>query len=521
MVWKQRTHLPGSRRCGSPSGPAHRPMIVAAATFGGTLRLIIVTMLIITLMLPGNVRAMTIHEEEELSAEFMTMAREALTLVDDFVITDYVTRIGEKIVRVVPTQPFAYRFFVVKDHTFNAFAGPGAKIFIHTGLLAAMTSEADLAGILGHEISHVVCRHISDSIERQKKIGMATLAGIAAGLLLGAAGGSAALGNAASVGSMAAGQSLALSYSRDDEMQADQLGLDLLTKAGYSPAGLLEMLKKIRSQQWFGPKQIPTYLLTHPAVDDRIAYIGSWIETHPKLPAPVVSTDFTIAHTRLMALYESEEIARKALDEARSSDARSVWPLYGKSLLAMRTGKNEEAAILMRQALERQAFDPVMLTGMGRVYFSSGNYNEALSILDSAVSLAPDDSEAKFYLGRTQMALGKYREAAETLQIVFRRYPEHLDTLYNLGKTYGALEKEADAAYYLGVYYKLKADYRNAVFQLQRALDLGVDPLRQEQIERLLKESKKRIHLLSREAERRQRNLSSPQPLPKQPLLMR
>ncbi len=519
MVRKDRLNH-ANRRSGIPPRPSDRSMKVAGATFGGTFRWMIVAILIARLMLPGEVRAITIHEEEELSAEFMTMAREALTLVDDFVITDYVTRIGEKIVRVVPTQPFAYRFFVVKDHTFNAFAGPGAKVFIHTGLLAAMTSEADLAGILGHEISHVVCRHISDSIERQKKIGMATLAGIAAGLLLGASGG-AALGQAASVGSMAAGQSLSLSYSRDDEMQADQLGLDLLTKAGYSPAGLLEMLKKIRSQQWFGPKQIPTYLLTHPAVDDRIAYIGSWIETHPKVPQAVASTDFTIAHTRLMALYESEDIARKVLDEARSSDAQSVWPLYGKSLLAMRTGKNEEAAILMRQALERQAFDPVMLTGMGRVYFTSGNYNEALSILDSAVSLAPDDSEAKFYLGRTQMALGKYREAAETLQSVFRRYPEHLETLYNLGKTYGALEKEADAAYYLGLYYKLKADYRNAVFQLQRALDLGVDPMRQEQIEKLLKEAKKRIHLLSREAERRQRNVSSPKPLPKQPLLMK
>lgn len=519
MVRKEDTPHPCCRP-GIPPGATHRLMKVAGKTFSGTVRLIIVVMLIISLMLPREVRAITIHEEEELSAEFMTMAREALTLVDDFVITDYVTRVGEKIVRVVPTQPFAYRFFVVRDHTFNAFAGPGAKIFIHTGLLAAMNSEADLAGILGHEISHVVCRHISDSIDRQKKIGLATLAGIAAGLLLGAAG-SAALGNAASVGSMAAGQSLALSYSRDDEMQADQLGLDLLTKAGYSPAGLLEMLKKIRSQQWFGPKQIPTYLLTHPAVDDRIAYIGSWIETHPKLPPAVPSTDFTIAHTRLMALYENEDIARKTLDEARSTDPQTVWPLYGKSLLAMRTGKNEEAAILMRQALERQAFDPVMLTGMGRVYFTSGNYNEALSILDSAVSLAPDNSEAKFYLGRTQMALGKYREAAETLQSVFRRYPEHLETLYNLGKTYGALEKEADAAYYLGLYYKLKADYRNAVFQLQRALDLGVDPLRQEQIEKLLKESKKRIHLLNREAERRQRNGSPQQPLPKQPLLMR
>jgi predicted Zn-dependent protease len=478
-------------------------------------RLLCSTMVVIIvagMFIPSRpARAITIHEEEELSVEFMTMARESLTLIDDFLIRDYVTRVGEKIVRILPTQPFAYHFYVVKDPTYNAFAGPGAHVFINSGLLAAMSSEADLAGILGHEISHVVCRHVSDSIDRQKKIGIATLAGIAAGLLLGAAG-SAAIGNAASIGSMAAGQSIALSHSRDDEMQADQLGLDFLTKAGYNPNGLLEMLKKIRSQQWFGPKQIPTYLLTHPAVDDRIAYISSWIESHPKMPPAVATPDFILARTRLVALYENEDLAKRELEDSHKADPRSAWPLYGQALLALRMGHNEKATTLMRQALERQAFDPVVLTGMGRVYFGAGNYNEALSILDSAVSLAPDDSEAKFYLGKTQMELGKYPQAAETLQTVFRRYPEHRQTLYDLGKIYGAMGKDADAAYYLGLFYRLNAEYRNAVFQFQRALDMGIDPMKKEQIEKLLKECRKRGRFLTQESEQRQRNVTQVTP---------
>ena len=107
-----------------------------------------------------------------------------------------------------------------------------------------MDEEEELAGILGHEIAHVYCRHISQKIERSKKIGMATLAGIAAGILMGL-GGAGEAGSAVTMGSMAGGQSAELSYSRENEIQADQNGLKFITEAGYSVSGLLKILKKI------------------------------------------------------------------------------------------------------------------------------------------------------------------------------------------------------------------------------------------------------------------------------------
>jgi predicted Zn-dependent protease len=148
-------------------------------------------------------------------------------------------------------------------------------------------------------------------IERSKKTGIATLAGIAAGILLGI-GGAPEVGSAVTIGSVAAGQTASLAYSRENEMQADQIGLKYLNKSGYSAEGLLSILKKIRSKTWYGPDQIPTYLITHPATEERITYIGAWIQTNESPEDHSdnkVNLDFNLMHSRVTALYGEKSMA--------------------------------------------------------------------------------------------------------------------------------------------------------------------------------------------------------------------
>ncbi|WP_157068122.1 M48 family metalloprotease, partial [Desulfosarcina cetonica] len=128
----------------------------------------------------------TIQEERELAKEFMSVVKAKYALIDDPVIIDYLNKVGNRIMAAVPPQPFKYEFHVIHEDVYNAFATPAGHIFINSGLFAALASEEELAGIIGHEIAHVVCRHISQRIESSKKIGIATLAGMAAGVLLGA-----------------------------------------------------------------------------------------------------------------------------------------------------------------------------------------------------------------------------------------------------------------------------------------------------------------------------------------------
>ena len=260
---------------------------------------------------PAASSGLTVMEEEQLAREYIKIISAQMELVDDPMIVGYINTLGKKLVASFPPQPFTYRFYVVRQEVYNAFAIPGGHIFMYTGLMAAMESEEELAGILSHEISHVYCRHIAKKIEKSKKLNMATLAGVAAGVLLGVAGGGEAAG-AVTMGSMAAGQSAALANSRADEIQADQIGLEYLTKAGYNGEGLLVILKKIRSKQWFGADVVPSYLMTHPAVEDRLAYIDTFLDSQNRRKAnqPDVSTGlFPLVHARVMALYSNEKVA--------------------------------------------------------------------------------------------------------------------------------------------------------------------------------------------------------------------
>jgi len=205
-------------------------------------------------LIPPAVLSITVKEEEDLSRQMMTAIYKHYEIIDDPVVVAYVNDIGKRILATLPQQPFQYQFHVIKEDVYNAFATPAGHIFVYTGLMDAMEEEEELAGILGHEIAHVYCRHISQKIERQKKMGWASLAGIAAGVLLGV-GGAGEAAQAVTMGSQAAIMSAELSYSRDDEMQADQFGLKFITGAGYSADGLLKILKKIRGKTWFGSDQ--------------------------------------------------------------------------------------------------------------------------------------------------------------------------------------------------------------------------------------------------------------------------
>ena len=443
--------------------------------------------------LPKEALSITVKEEEELSREVMKVVQKHFEFVEDPLIVNYVNKVGRNIISALPPQPFIYKFYIIKEDVYNAFATPGGNIFINSGLFEAMDNEDELAGILGHEIAHVVCRHISQKIERSKKIGLATLAGIAAGIFLGA-GGAATAASAVSIGSMAAGQSLSLAYSRENEMQADQLGLKYTTKAGYSAAGLLTMLNKIRSRQWFGSKHIPTYLTTHPAVEDRIIYISSWLENDKKETGQTSIKppyDFEIAHTRIISIYGDENRALRKFETDVKNHPSNPMAHYGYALILARTGNRKDAISHLKTALKKAAFDPNILKDLGRIYFLDGRYPEAYSTLNGANSLIPDDSETLFFLGRAQIGLGKPDEAVLTFEKLISINPDYTQALYFLGEICGKQEKLDKAHYYLGMYYKNKKQYKNARFHLYRALKTIKDQDKRQKIERMLKEIRK------------------------------
>jgi predicted Zn-dependent protease len=438
---------------------------------------------------PSNGLSLTVKEEEDLSRQVLHNIYAQFEFIDDPVIVAYVNRIGQQVASHFPKQLFPYRFYVIDVDVYNAFAIPGGHIFIYSGLLAAMESEEELAGILGHEIAHVYCRHISQSIERAKKLQMASLAGIAAGVLLGMTG-SGEAGSAVTQGSMAATQSAMLAYTRENEIQADQLGLKYIDAAGYRGDGLLAILKKMRGKTWFSSDQIPTYLMTHPAIDDRIAYIDSWLDGISKTnkPKPMVDSEaFDRVHLKIITRYSDEKTVLEDSKAAVSERPDDPMAHYQYGLILARIGRRDEAIRHIKIALEKRAFDPYILNDLGRIYFLQGQYQKALSILQSVQTMIPDDAECLLYLGQTQAELNQLDKAADSFHALVRKHPRFKQGYYFLGQTLGKKGNLGDAHYYLGIYYLKDRDYNNARSQFTRALKYTTDIERKQEIEKVLK----------------------------------
>jgi predicted Zn-dependent protease len=174
-----------------------------------------------------------------------------ITLYQNRQVNRYVENIGQRIVPNSDRPDIPYTFQVVKDDSINAFATMGGFVYLNTGLIATADNEAELASVVAHEIGHIAARH---AVEQMKE------RAIAQGLLS-----AAGLDESAAV---QIGVELAVSRpnSRQDELEADQKGLDSLTKSGYAPIGMISFMEKLQ-QKGGSP---PSFLSTHPAVSDRI-----------------------------------------------------------------------------------------------------------------------------------------------------------------------------------------------------------------------------------------------------------
>jgi predicted Zn-dependent protease len=204
---------------------------------------------------------MIISEEKEISIGKRSdpVILQQFGYYDDPALQEYVNEVGQKLVAVCSRKDIAYYFKVVDSQDINAFALPGGFIYVTRGILAMMNSEAELAGVLGHEIGHVVGRDSANMISQQTWFQIVALAGMAA---------SPTTRELAMAGNMLF-DALMLGYGREKEFLADSQGVDYMFKAGYDPlqmVALQESLGKLHQ----GPAGYARYLTTHPYVGDRI-----------------------------------------------------------------------------------------------------------------------------------------------------------------------------------------------------------------------------------------------------------
>jgi predicted Zn-dependent protease len=217
----------------------------------------------------GSSRPSLVSEkkERELGQEAASEVSRTIGLVQDPALVRYVGEIGRGLAAEAASPNVSYEFHVVDDTEPNAFALPGGFVYVTRGILALANSEDELAGVIGHEIGHVVARHSVRRLEASTPL--ALLFGVPSAIV-GAV--SPALGGIiGGVGNLASGLVLA-PYSREQEREADRIGLDLAARAGWDPAGLPSMLRTLEREQALAgsdPSRI-SFFANHPATRDRV-----------------------------------------------------------------------------------------------------------------------------------------------------------------------------------------------------------------------------------------------------------
>ena len=257
---------------------------------------------------PGNAH-MSRDDQRALGLQAAAQVYEQMpVLPDTSPETQYIRQLGQKLVATIPSQySWPFEFHVVAQKEINAFALPGGPMFVNIGTLTAAANEAELAGVMAHEMSHVYMQHSAKQASKAQTTGL--LAGIAEAALGAKMGGAA--GELAQMGIQMGAQGLMLKYSRGDESQADAVGAMILYKAGYNPQALANFFKTLESQ---GGQTPPQWLSDHPNPGNREQAIEQEIKNWPQKNYASNSAEFQKVRQHALGVraYTAEEIAQGA-----------------------------------------------------------------------------------------------------------------------------------------------------------------------------------------------------------------
>ncbi|MBI5575536.1 MAG: M48 family metalloprotease [Deltaproteobacteria bacterium] len=343
----------------------------------------------------------------------------------DRALEEYVQSVGMRLARVSHRPNLNYRYRVLNSSVPNAFALPGGFIVINRGLLVHLKSEAELAAVLGHETGHVTAKHSLAGYQRA----------MAANLLL--TGISAAAGKRAGVMEVSSITTSLLEngFSRDQEREADWLGIDYMVRAGYNPEGA------IRLQEYFyrelekgkNPMFVEGLFRTHPFSRERLDNARARIAE--RYPDTVRNPNYTFNETAFMRSTADIREVQKSYDIADEGDKRLKEKKYG------------EALDRYREAVSRQPEQAPLHSSAGRVYLIQKNYPAAENSLRRSIQLDGEFFEPHFLFGVLRYQQRDYRGAIPELSRSMDLLPTKQAAGY-LSKSYEAIGDKQNAKKY-------------------------------------------------------------------------
>ncbi|MCE0825514.1 MULTISPECIES: beta-barrel assembly-enhancing protease [Buttiauxella] len=381
---------------------------------------------------------LSIGQELQMGDYYVRQLRGSAPLINDPLLVQYINKLGMRLVSNANSVKTPFHFFLINNDEINAFAFFGGNVVLHSALFRYADNESQLASVMAHEISHVTQRHLARAMEDQKKNAPLTWVGALGSILLAMA--SPQAGMAALSGTLAGTQQGMISFTQQNEQEADRIGIQVLQHAGFDPQAMPTFLEKLLDQSRYSSRP-PEILLTHPLPESRL----SDARNRANQMRPVVvqsSEDFYMAKARTLGMYNSgrNQLTNDLLDSWSKGNIREQHAAtYGRALQAMGAEKWDEARKLLQPLLSAQPANewyldlstdidlgqkktadainrlknapglkqnPVLQLNLANAYVQAGQPNQAAEILNRYTFAHPDDSNGWDLLAQTQAALG-------------------------------------------------------------------------------------------------------------------
>ncbi len=412
-------------------------------------------------------RGITIQREKMVGEYFMRLARSNLNIAYDPVLNEYLNYVGNRLVMQANNVNFPFEFFIVNNKELNASAFLGGKVQVYTGLFHYSDTEDEFASVLAHEISHVTQRHIARFIEEQidrQPLTIASMIGAVAMSILNPMIGMAALSTTIGANSQAN-----INFTRDNEYEADRLGIELLYKAGYNPYGMSDLFKKLTAMQG-NINPAFSMLIDHPLSEIRTSEAINRARNYPERPNSK-NQDFMLAKARVDVRYMNYDL--KALQERLNvapEKINRIYRLYALALISYELSEYPKAAEYLSQLnLPNNIFVVDLKTDID---LKTHNYAQAASRLNAIYKKRPNNEAVVANLAN---ALNESHQASKAIPILTEFLQDNPDNyLINslLTDAYRLTNQKCQALQSGAKVYGLQANYSRALGMYSEALNV-------------------------------------------------
>ena len=436
-------------------------------------------------------------EEQRLGEEFMRSVRRSVKIIDDPEVEEYIQNLGYRLVAGADPQPYRFTYFVVQDPNINAFAGPGGYIGVHSGLILAAQNESELASVLAHETAHVTQHHLLRSFDKANRTNLPATAALIAALILGAH--NPQVAEAAIASTVAGSQQMQINFTRENELEADRVGLRILAAAGYDPLSMPAFFEKLQKATRYYESGMPKLLLDHPVTSSRIADTRNRAEQYPRINPPD-DLAFELIRAKLRVITGDDPVLSVRYFEGelkQKSYAHEQAARYGYALALLHNGKLDAARGQIKWLLNASPHRIAYLILEAQLESTAGDGKSALKIYSDALKLYPRHYPLTILYSNELLHEGQAAAARKILQD-YLRYRDPKPLVYKLlAQAESDSGSPIESQQALAEFDYLNGQTQSAIERLNQALRLTKkdDFYRSSRIEARLKELKRQAEL--------------------------